>query len=144
MANGLDVRENFILKLFDSIKDSNTSVVDILSKQTDAIDSLVKEGVQNEELKEILKEHSKESSAVHSKLFSRVNLMIACVVIAFSISAISYFFVRSSVDNMIDKRLEQHNITMENDKNNVDDRYKELDTKIEKILDIIEEFHGGG
>jgi len=142
MSNGFDIRENFILKLFDSLKESNSDVMNTLSKQTDAIDSLVKGGVQNEELKEILKEHSKESSEVHTKLFSRVNLMIACVAIAFTISAISYFFVKSSVDSMIDKRLQQHNVVMENDKDNIDYRYDELSRQIEKILDKIEELHG--
>jgi len=136
-----NLREDFILRLFDTIKESNTSVINTISKQTDALDSLgdiVKEGVQNEELKEILKEHSDESSEVHSRLFARVNIMIACVTIAFAISAISYFVVRSSVDTMINNRLEQHNITMKSDRTQVDDRYGILEKKIEEILKRIE------
>ena len=130
MTNGLDIRENFILKLFDTIKESNNSVKDTMSKQTDAINSLVKEGVKNEDLKIIMV----GCDTKLTKLFSRVNLMIACVSIAFAISAVSYFFIRSSVDNMIHNKIEEHNIFLKDDKSGRDSKYDELNKKINEIL----------
>lgn len=144
MTNGIELRESFILRLFDTIKDSNINVVNTLSKQTDALDTLgdvVKEGVQNEELKKLIEKHSTESESKISKLFSRVNIMIACVSIAFGISAISYFVVRSSVDNMINKRLEEHSITMTADDIIRDDNHEDLENKIEEILKLIKTLH---
>ena len=140
MSNETELRENFILRLFDSIKESNTSVINTISKQTDALDSLgniVKEGVQNEELKEIIKEHVKENRDLLNKLFSRVNIMIACVSIAFTITAVSYFIVKSSVDNVIDNKLKQHNISMESDETNRKSDHSDLEKQISKILNKI-------
>ena len=141
MTNGNEIKENFILRLFDSIKESNVNVINTISKQTDVLDSLsiiVKEGVQNEELKDLLKEHSKESESLLYKLFSKVNIMIACVSIAFTISAVSYFFIKSSVDHTIDKKIGQHNISMKTDKDNRQSDHSYLEKQINEILKKIE------
>ena len=144
MANESELRENFILRLFDTIKESNNIVINTISKQTDALDSfgaVVKEGVQNEELKDIIKDHNKVSNEKLNKLTSKVNIMIACVSIAFTISAVSYFIVRSSIDNIINKRLEQHNIVMQDDEHVRETNYTDLEFKINQLLKRIEELH---
>jgi len=144
MTNESELRENFILRLFDTIKESNNIVINTISKQTDALDSfgaVVKEGVQNEELKDIIKDHNKVSNEKLNKLTSKVNIMIACVSIAFTISAVSYFIVRSSIDNIINKRLEQHNIVMQDDEHVRETNYTDLEFKINQVLKRIEELH---
>ena len=142
MTNGNEIKENFILRLFDSIKESNINVINTISKQTDALDSLsiiVKEGVRNEELKEIIKEHAKSSESLLYKLFSKVNIMIACVSIAFTISAVSYFFIKSSVDHTIDKKIGQYNISMKKDETNRESDHSDIEDQINKIFKKIEE-----
>lgn len=133
MSNG-DTRENFILRLFDTIRESNNAVKSTMSKQTDAIDSLVKEGVKNEELKEIIKEHSEKSEDILQNIRSRINIMIACVVIAFTIVAVSYLFVRSSIDNTIHKKIDEHFEIMEENKKSDDSKYFDLERKLEMVL----------
>ena len=144
MANESELRENFILRLFDTIKESNNIVINTISKQTDALNSfgaVVKEGVQNEELKDMIQTHNKVSNEKLNKLTSKVNIMIACVSIAFTISAVSYFIVRSSIDNIINKRLEQHNIVMQDDEHVRETNYTDLEFKINQVLKRIEELH---
>ena len=144
MTNESELRENFILRLFDTIKESNNIVINTISKQTDALDSfgaVVKEGVQNEELKDMIQTHNKVSNEKLNKLTSKVNIMIACVSIAFTISAVSYFIVRSSIDNIINKRLEQHNIVMQDDEHVREKNYTDLEFKINQVLKRIEELH---
>jgi len=105
-----------------------------MDKQTDAIDSLVKEGVKNEELKEIIKEHSKKSEGKISNIQSRINIMIACVIIAFAIIAISYLFVRSSIDTTIHGKIDQHFEIMEKNEKSINEKYFDLERKMEMIL----------
>lgn len=132
MTNGYS-NENFILRLFDSIKESNDIVINTVSKQTDFLDSLgdvIKEGVQNEELKEILKEHSKDTERNQLKIISRVNIMIACVAISFALLVISYLFVSSSIDNRINSGLSSKTYIEENDN---------LEIKIDRLEKLIED-----
>jgi len=139
------MREDFILRLFDTIKESNSNVINTISKQTDAIESLssvVKEGVKNEELKEIIVNHVELSNSKIDKLMNRVGIMIACISIAFSISAISYFIVRSSVDTMINKKMNQHSVIMKDDQKSMNLDYERFEDRINKIIETMEKLHG--
>jgi DNA-binding transcriptional MerR regulator len=116
---------DLIIKLFDTLKESNTDLKANVNKQTDAIvhlSSLLKEGVTLDELKRILDEHNTHAGkhldtidtctesiqdnsgkilSTLSRMGKRVNTMIIVVVVTFSLMAISYLFVSSSVENMI-------------------------------------------
>jgi len=121
MSDTLD----FVSKLFDTLKeaskDSNTSLQILITQQQELVNHV--KGLPIAELHQALKDHDTKSKddidtcteAVETKtdsilkivsiIESKIGKMITVVVVAFSLLAGSYVFIRSVVDN--DKSHEQ-------------------------------------
>jgi len=124
------ITADLVLKLFDTLKDSNSHLKHSVEKQTDAIihlTGLLKEGVKPSDLKKIIDEYNMHSSShldnidtctgtIKSKsdvilsllkvLSKKINTMILVVSISAGLMTMAYFFVSNSVNNIVDKKIE--------------------------------------
>lgn len=142
-----------IIKLFDTLKESNTSLASKVEKQTDALvalgNKLDKINSKTENMSKSFDEHSTTAKATNEcteeteekvrliwdkvKTMSKsVNTMIVVVCVAFGLLVMSYYFVRSNIETMIDKRIE---LTEKEsiDHNKLTKEIEELKKQIERL-----------
>lgn len=132
--NDLDSRiaTDLIVKLFDTLKESNSHLKSSVEKQTEAIihlTSFIKEGVKPEDIKKLIENHNVQADDAIDKindidtctetiqdksnvilellgsLSKKVTTMITIVCIAFSLMVISYIFVSNSMDKMVYEKI---------------------------------------
>jgi DNA-binding transcriptional MerR regulator len=142
MAND-DLRSGALLKLFDTLKESQDNLQHAVDRQSNTITTLtsyLKEGVQLAEIKKIIEEHDKEASekledldsctgtintksealeksnatiiSLLASLKSRTDKVLITIGVAFALVVMSYFFVKSNVDSMIDTKIKASSVTM--------------------------------
>ncbi len=90
---------NLILRLFDTLKDTNRENTRAIESLSNSIAELI---VINNEKSTLIQPAIKSIYSIKN----RVTIMIACVCIAFTLMVISYYFVSSSVENMVKKSIE--------------------------------------
>lgn len=162
--NEMDSRipTELIVKLFDTLKESNKDVKITVDKQTDAIvhlSSLLKEGVTLDDLKKLIEEHhthsgghlddidtctetiednSKTILGLLKSMSKRVNTMIIVVIITFSVMAISYLFVSNSVEHMIKNQIDE---SIHTEESIFEDDHSNISKQIEEMRKMIRGFH---
>lgn len=165
--NEMDSRipTELIVKLFDTLKESNKDVKATVDKQTDAIvhlSSLIKEGVKPEDLKKILEEHHLHSGkhlddidtctetindnsgkilTLLKGMTKKINTMILVVSITFGLMVISYLFVSNSVETMIKTQIDK---SIQSEENAFYDEHGDISKQIDEIREMIRGFHGEG
>ena len=117
----MTIDTDLVLKIFDMQKDSYKNLTARVEKQTDAIVTIghnvsnIKKDVEKHlEDSESVNECTEETEATVKKIWDKVKkmhksvvTMIIVVLVTFSLMVLSYFFVRSTVETIVDKRLEQ-------------------------------------
>lgn len=118
VADDDKISENIALKLFDQVKNASDQNTDALKDLTRVVGDLTKCIDKQPDLNDMARMcidrgHAvsdivvtvKETERVAKSLHSRVGIMLITVTITFTLMAVSYFFVRNSVEDMIDRRI---------------------------------------
>ena len=153
------IQTEVVLKLFDTLRDSNGHLKATIDKQTEAIvhlSHLMREGTKPAEVKALLEKHNESAGAqlndidtctdtindksdtilnVLQSVSKKINNTLIVICVAFSLLIISYYYVRSHVDVLVDKKIKANieqivKIPAEN---------KQLINEIEKLRKEIEE-----
>jgi ABC-type Na+ efflux pump permease subunit len=170
MANTVDtnrITTDLVVKLFDTLKESNSHLKSSVEKQTEAIlhlTSFMKEGVKPDELKKIIETHDSNAAGAITTLkdidtctetiqdksniiltlieglSKKVTTMITIVCIAFSLMVVSYIFVSNSMDKMVFEKITK---VMETKMPATDKNTKNILTEIENIRKEMERLHSG-
>lgn len=112
--------ESIVVKLFDQVKtssDQNTEAVKDLTrvvsdltkcieKQPDLNDMASMCVNRGHDVQDLLKTTT-DTNKKTGRVMNRLNVTIITILITFGLMVISYFFVRNSVENMIDIRVEE-------------------------------------
>jgi hypothetical protein len=120
VADGDKISENIALKLFDQVRNSSDQHTNALKDLTHVVGDLTKCIEKQPDLNDMakmcinrghdvsdLRKTTQETNQIVKALRSRVGIMILTVVITFAVMTASYFFVRNSVENMIDRRVDE-------------------------------------
>lgn len=118
VADDDKISENIALKLFDQVKNASDQNTDALKDLTRVVGDLTKCIDKQPDLNDMVRmcidrghavsditKTVKETRSVVKDLHSRVGIMLITVTITFTVMALSYFLVRNSVENMIDRRI---------------------------------------
>lgn len=149
MNNGSDkVNAELIIKLFDTLRDTDSQLIRRVEKETDALISM---GHNLDKIKSVIDEHAKysndtlrdlavcseESETKHKEILEivkntskRVWTMIIVVGVAFSLMAVSYMVVRNSVETMINDKIRFS-----------DPEHDKLVEQIKNLQDEVERLH---
>ena len=160
MANDSRIHTEVVLKLFDTLKDANDETKASINKQTEAIvflSDMIRDSVKPEDVKAAIDEHHKHSGehldnidtctetiednstkilGILKTLCKRVNTMILVVIISFSLMVVSYIFVRSAVEKIVNNRLDEVQIESVDSGNH---NHQELLDQIEKLRKELED-----
>jgi len=145
----MTIDADLLLKLFDTLKEADKLLVSKIEKQTDAIITIT-HSVEN--IKESVNKHidhtdsisdsSKEAMSTIKliwdktrKMYKSVNTIMIGIVIAFGLMTISYYFVRSSIENMVTHEISKTEIQFNQDANN----YEDLSVQIEELRRMMKE-----
>jgi predicted PurR-regulated permease PerM len=116
VENDSRVNTDLVIKLFDTLKESDSSLRYQVDKQTDAIVSLSNavsaikanspkiDTIQNDA--ENTRKNTKSILEIVTGMSKSVKTMIIVVSVAFGLMTLAYFFVKSNVESMIDKKLQ--------------------------------------
>lgn len=116
VENDSRVNTDLVIKLFDTLKESDSSLRYQVDKQTDAIVSLSNavsaikanspkiDTIQNDA--ENTMKNTKSILEIVTGMSKSVKTMIIVVSVAFGLMTLAYFFVKSNVESMIDKKLQ--------------------------------------
>ena len=101
MSNGNNNRvpESIVVKLFDQTKEASNQNSERIRDLTRAFDDLTRFLEKQPDLKE-MKDDIKS-------LLSKVKTMILVVIVAFGLMGFSYFYVKSSINTMVQHAVEQ-------------------------------------
>lgn len=96
--NNNRVPESIVVKLFDQTKEASNQNAERIKDLTRAVDDLTRFLEKQPDLKEMRDDVK--------CLLGKVKTMIVVVIVAFGLMTMSYFYVRSHVDNMVKRAVE--------------------------------------
>lgn len=112
--------ESIVVKLFDQVKTSSDQNTEAVKELTHVVSDLTKCIEKQPDLNDMasmcinrghdvqdLLKTTTDTNRKTGRVMNKLNITIITIVITFSVMAVSYFFVRNSVENMIDIRIEE-------------------------------------